>query len=114
VVESRYGVIPLDALHEMGDITSDSVTQPLRGNDGYLISQSFVTLEIQCEARVVLLDDDASRFLDGLCPNTNLPADEKEDLKRGGGRMRDEDAYHVAREKSDATQGSDFACARLA
>lgn len=69
---------PLDALHEMGDITSDSVTQPLRGDDGYLISQPLVGLEVQSEARVVLLDDDAGRFFDGLCPNTNLPIGGKE------------------------------------
>ena len=64
---------PLDALHEMGDITSDSVTQSLRRDDSYLICQSFVGLEVQGETRVVLLDDDAGRLLDGLCPNTNLP-----------------------------------------
>ena len=64
---------PLNALHEMGDITSDSVTQPLRGDDGYLISQPLVGLEVQGEARVVLLDDDACCLLDCFCPHTNLP-----------------------------------------
>lgn len=57
----------------MGDITGDSVTQPLRGDDGYFISQPLVGLEVQRETRVILLDDDAGRLFDGLCPNTNLP-----------------------------------------
>jgi hypothetical protein len=64
----------------MGDITGDFVTQVLRGDDGYLISQPLIGLEVQSETRVVLLDNDTSRLLDGLCSDTlSHPIREKDE-----------------------------------
>jgi hypothetical protein len=80
----------LDALHQMGGVASNLallsdivlpplvllsrgthlVPQPLRRNDGDLIADALVGLEVQSELGVVALDDDLGRLLDCLRPDT--------------------------------------------
>lgn len=48
----------LDALHKVGDEASDLVSHALGRNDGNLGSHSLVGVEIEGQARIVLLDDD--------------------------------------------------------
>merc|ERR1712125_78530 len=56
----------LDTSHEMGNVTSNLVSHLLGGDDGNLLSESLVGLEVKGQSRVVLLDDDAGSALDGL------------------------------------------------
>lgn len=44
------------------------VAQPLGGNDGDLIANTLVALEVESELRIVALNDDLGRLLDCLCP----------------------------------------------
>lgn len=54
------------------DIPGDFVTQRLGGDDGHLLADTLVGVEVQTQSSVVLLDDDLGGLLDGLCPNTTL------------------------------------------
>lgn len=45
------------------------VPQPLAGDDGHLIAESLVDLEVKGELGIVPLNDDLSGPLDGLSPN---------------------------------------------
>merc|ERR1712225_197687 len=49
----------LDALHEVGREAGNLVAQALRGDDGNLVADLLVGVEVKGQARVVLLDDDA-------------------------------------------------------
>ena len=59
----------LDTLHEMGDETSDLVAHGLGGDESNLSADTLVGVEIESEARIVLLDDSACSLLDGLYAN---------------------------------------------
>ena len=50
----------------MGDCQTYLVPQPLGGNDGNLIADALVGLEVEGELRVVSLNDDLCGLLDGL------------------------------------------------
>jgi hypothetical protein len=62
----------LNALHQVGDEASNLVAEALGGDDSNLIGNLLVGLEVQSEARVVLLDELASGPLDGLGSDTTL------------------------------------------
>ena len=67
----------LDAPHETSDVTGDLVSHTLRRNFGDVITDAFVGVEIQRQARIVSLDDSSRRFLDGLGTNLTLFAEEE-------------------------------------
>lgn len=54
----------------MGYESSNFISHALRGDDGDFSSDSLVGMEVQSQLRVVFLDDDTSRFLDGLSTYT--------------------------------------------
>lgn len=62
----------LNALHQVGDESSDLVTHGLGGHDGDFVHDLLVGVEVGVEARVVLLDDEASSLLDGLSSDSTL------------------------------------------
>lgn len=59
----------LNTLHKVGSESGNLVAEALRGNDGNLIADLLVGVEVKGQARVVLLDDDAGSTLDGLSTN---------------------------------------------
>ena len=50
-------------------VCSYLVAQTLGGNDGDLIADALVGLEVESETRVVALNDDLGRLLDSLSPD---------------------------------------------
>lgn len=56
----------------MRGLMADLVTKTLRSNDGDLIANTLVGLEIEGEFGVVPFDNDLGRFLDGLRANATL------------------------------------------
>lgn len=56
----------LNALHQMGGVTSNLVAEALGGDDGNLIADALVGLEVEGQAGVVTLNDDLGGLLDGL------------------------------------------------
>lgn len=60
----------MDSLHQMGDETSNLISHSLGRDDSNLSSDSLVGVEVKGELGVVLLNDHASGFLDGLCANS--------------------------------------------
>ena len=62
----------LDSLHEMGGETGDLVSESLGLNDGAVIDDSFVGVEVVGELTVVLLDDSSGGSLDSLSSNATL------------------------------------------
>lgn len=50
----------------------DLVAQPLGLDDSNLLAYSLVGVEVECEAAVVLLNDDTRSLLHGLCAHTTL------------------------------------------
>ena len=60
----------LDPLHQMGGKSSDLVAETLRRDDGDFFEDLLVRVEVECHARVILLDDLARRFLHGLGTDT--------------------------------------------
>jgi len=56
----------LDSLHEMSDETGDLVSESLGGDDGNLLRDLLVQLEVHSQLRVVLLDNVSSGSLDSL------------------------------------------------
>ena len=52
------------------------VSQPLAGDDGYVLADAFVGVEIVRESSVVLLDDDPRRLF--YCLGSNPPLRENE------------------------------------
>lgn len=55
-----------DTLHQVGGETGNLVAETLRGNDGHLIADLLVGLEVQRKTRVVLFNQDTGGLLDGL------------------------------------------------
>jgi hypothetical protein len=62
----------LDALHQVRREPRNLVAQPLRRDDGHLLRNLLVGLEVQSHARVVPLDHHPRRLLHGLRPHTPL------------------------------------------
>jgi len=56
----------LDTLHQVSGEAGDLVTQALGRDDGDLIGETLVGVEVERQARVVLLDEDARGALNGL------------------------------------------------
>ena len=56
----------LDALHEVRGEAGDLVTHALGGDDRNLVADALISVEVEGEARVVLLDNGAGGLLDGL------------------------------------------------
>ena len=56
----------------MRGLVADLVAKTLRSNDGDLIANTLVGLEIEGEFGVVPFDNDLGRFLDGLRANATL------------------------------------------
>ena len=56
----------LNTLHQVSDVTSDLVTKTLGGDDGNLLGDLLVELEVHGQLLVVSLDDLTSGSLDGL------------------------------------------------
>ncbi|CAH0365918.1 unnamed protein product, partial [Pelagomonas calceolata] len=61
-----------DALHEVRHEARDFVAHALRRDDGDLVTNPLVRVEVDAEPRVVLLDDDARRLLDRLRADAHL------------------------------------------
>ena len=59
----------LDALHEMGHVARNLVAHPLRRDERNLSADALVDVEVESQARVVLLDDRTRGLLD--CLGTN-------------------------------------------
>ena len=59
----------LDAHHEMGHVARNLVAHPLRRDERNLSADALVDVEVEGQARVVLLDDRARGLLHGLCAN---------------------------------------------
>ena len=51
----------------MSGVSGNLVSEPLGGNDGDLITDPLVGLEVQRQLGVVTLNDDLGGLLDGLC-----------------------------------------------
>lgn len=63
----------LDTLHEVGGETGNLVAQTLRGDDGDLIDDALVLVEVDVrKTRVVLLDEHARGTLGSLGANSTL------------------------------------------
>lgn len=56
----------------VGHLPGNFVAQRLGGDDGHLLADALVGVEVQPQTGVVLLNDDLGGLLDGLCPNTTL------------------------------------------
>jgi len=61
----------LDALHQVSGESSDLVAKALRGDDGDLIRDLLVGVEVESKAGVVLLDDHTRSTLDSLGANAS-------------------------------------------
>ena len=59
----------------MGDEACDLVAHALAGDDGHLINNALVGVEVKRQSRVVLLDDDSRRLLDSLRADTLCVSD---------------------------------------
>jgi hypothetical protein len=59
----------------VGREACDLVAETLGGDNGDFIGNLFVGLKVECEAGVVLFNEDARGFLDGLGANTALSRD---------------------------------------
>ena len=62
----------LDAAHEMGGETGNLVAEALAAADGHIGEEALVGLEVESEARVILLNEEARSLLDGLGTNATL------------------------------------------
>ena len=56
--------------HQMSCVPSDLVSHSLRRKDCYLIDNTLVGMEVECESSVVFLDNSASTLLDSLRTDT--------------------------------------------
>lgn len=59
----------LNSLHQVGGVTSNLVAETLGSDDGDLITDALVGLEVQGQSGVVTLNDDLGGLLDGLGTN---------------------------------------------
>ena len=62
----------LNTAHEVREEPGNLVPHPLGRDHSNLIADPLVDLEVQCQARVVLLDDELGSPLDGLVPDASL------------------------------------------
>merc|ERR1719477_266520 len=60
----------LDSLHHVSDTSGNFVPQLLAGDDGDLLTDAFVDMEVMCETCVVFLNHNTSSLLHSLCSNT--------------------------------------------
>ena len=60
----------LDTSHQVSDVSSDLVSEWLASDDGNLVTDALVVMEVIGHASVVLLDEDTGSLLDGLGTNT--------------------------------------------
>jgi len=74
----------LDTLHQVGGETSNLVAKTLRGDDGDLGGDLLVGLEVQGQARVVLLDEDLGGSLDSLGSDATLFSEARKKGSIGG------------------------------
>lgn len=58
------------------DLPSDFVAQGLSGNDCDFLTYPLVCVKIKGQPRVILLNNNFRRFLDGLSPDTTLGDEE--------------------------------------
>jgi len=70
----------------MGSISRNLVAKTLRRNDGDLVANSLVGLEVESQLRVVSLDDDLCGLLDGLGTNATHVCGILDGICRGGSR----------------------------
>jgi hypothetical protein len=76
----------LDTLHEVGGETSNLVAKTLGRDDGDLIDDTFVLVEVDVrETRVVLLDEDTRSALGSLGANSTLSLLKCKDMKKKKG-----------------------------
>merc|ERR1712087_156230 len=61
----------LDALHQVGGESGDLVPKALGLDDGDVVAQPLVDVEVKSHPVVVLLDDRTARTLHRLCSNTS-------------------------------------------
>lgn len=61
----------LNSLHQVGNETSDLVSESLGRDDGHFLGDLLVQLEVQSQLLVVLLNDVSGRSLDSLCSNSS-------------------------------------------
>lgn len=59
----------------MSGVSGNLVSEPLGGNDGDLITDPLVGLEVQRQLGVVTLNDDLGGLLDSLCCIMSVSAD---------------------------------------
>ena len=69
----------LNTLHQVGGVPGDLVSKPLRLDDGHVVAQTLVGVEVQGHSVVVLLYDGAACALNSLRPNTTLRREEEND-----------------------------------
>lgn len=69
--DTTHGTL-LDAAHQVGHVSSDLVAEALGGNDGHLVTNAFVGLEVEGELGKVLLDDETSGSLGSLSTYATL------------------------------------------
>jgi hypothetical protein len=87
----------------VGDETSDFVSHSLGRNDGHFSNELLVDVEVKGEARVVLLDDHTSGFLDGLGTNT-LKKKEPQQIKSRRRGHSYASTNHFVKSSSSLTQ----------
>jgi len=61
---------PLESLHEMGDEPTDLVSERLGGDEGDLLDDALVGVEVEGELGIVLLNYDPRGLLDRLCTDS--------------------------------------------
>jgi len=84
---TSYSLV-LKTFHQMGDETSDLVSEGFAGDDGNFLADTFVDMEIQRQSSVVFLDDKLGSFLNGLCTNSTHFEDEAGARRWGWVRSR--------------------------
>jgi hypothetical protein len=62
----------LNTLHQVGGETGNLVAETLGGNDGHLVANLLVDLEVEGETGIVLFNNDSGGLLDGFSSNTTL------------------------------------------
>ena len=65
----------LNTFHQVSRESSNLVSQTLGGDDGHLITELLVGVEVQSETGVVLFNQDPGGFFDRFCSNSTLFGD---------------------------------------
>lgn len=55
-------------------LPSNLVSQRFARDDSYLFTYSLVSMKVQCQSSVVLLDNNSRGFFDSFCSDTTLPS----------------------------------------